>query len=737
MNTLAALYRKTGLPLFGILSVRADTCVIMSWNYCCLMKKNISIAFFLFSLTGSFAQNAVKMDSLTKALTSARDTQKVKIFIALSNECRQVSNYPEALKFGERARTFSDSIAYLDGSAEAGNIIGSVHYEQGNYSKAQASFTKVLELVGKKGNKKITSVTYGSLGTTEFYMGNYAKALEYQLIALRQNEETGNKRGMANCYNRIGNVYLSQVDYKNAMKYYEKALEIFTENGLKKGMAIAYNNIGIIHGYQKEKEKELNCYILSLKLREEIGDRYGIADSRANIGDIYFADKNYSKALEYYFKALAIRKEIAEKLGLASTYNKIATVYTEQYKFDEARNFLTQGLALGNVMQRKETIKDTYKRFSELYSKPGDCKLALEYFKKYTEVKDTLFNAESSKNIAQMQAQYDSEKKDNEIILLNKDKEKQAAVSAAESSRLKFITGSVTTGLLLVLAFAIFVFRSYRQKRFANATLSRAYVQLEQKNQQITDSIFYARRIQQAILPPEKTVKEIFPQSFIFFQPKDIVSGDFYWMEKKGDLVFLALADCTGHGVPGAFMSMIGNTLLNEIVNEKHIYEPSNILHELNTGIIHALHQNDDDLHSQDDGMDISVCVINKNKKEIVFAGAGHHLFMVNDEGPRLIEGDLFPIGKMSGGAKAKFTDQRIEIKNNTSIYLYSDGYTDQFGGERNKKFGSSSFETLLSSVSILGLEEQRQKIELEFSAWKEDRKQTDDVSVVGIRIVG
>jgi len=263
---------------------------------------------------------------------------------------------------------------------------------------------------------------------------------------------------------------------------------------------------------------------------------------------------------------------------------------------------------------------------------------------------------------------------------------------------------------------------------------------VDEKNRIISESINYARRIQEAILPSEKSILREFPESFIYFQPRDVVSGDFYWYSKQNNKSIIAAVDCTGHGVPGAFMSMIGNTLLNEIVNEKKIYQPDQILKNLNEGIINALHQREGNIESQDDGMVISLCAFTppgkgKNSSVFEFAEANQPVYLVNDSKIEEIPGDLDGIGGMLGSADRKFTNHSLKLSKGTTIYMTSDGFPDQFGGEHFRKFSSDRFAKVLLDIQRLGMKRQKEELNVIFNDWKGINKQIDDVLVIGIRI--
>ncbi|MCK4662581.1 MAG: SpoIIE family protein phosphatase [Bacteroidales bacterium] len=281
---------------------------------------------------------------------------------------------------------------------------------------------------------------------------------------------------------------------------------------------------------------------------------------------------------------------------------------------------------------------------------------------------------------------------------------------------------------------AIITLESFRQS-LEQKVIERTKEVVTQK-EKITNSIQYARNIQNAILPSEKAICKITMDYFIFFRPRDIVSGDFYWFSEQNGKLFLAAVDCTGHGVPGAFMSMIGNTLLNEIVNEKKIYTPSKILEKLNASIIYALSQDEKQEHSSDDGMNISLCCIDKTLNEIQISSAIQDVIIINNNEIKTIHGDIYSIGGvLSIKQDAHFTDHIEKIKKGTTIYLFSDGFQDQFNWESKKKFTLKRLKDLLFENRHLKMQEQYKKLVAAFENWKGDFKQVDDVLVMGIKI--
>jgi len=256
---------------------------------------------------------------------------------------------------------------------------------------------------------------------------------------------------------------------------------------------------------------------------------------------------------------------------------------------------------------------------------------------------------------------------------------------------------------------------------------------IEEKNKHITDSIHYAKRIQDATLPDLKLMNHYLKESFVLFKPKDIVSGDFYWIEKKDDEILFAVVDCTGHGVPGAFLSLIGYNSLNKIVNELNITKPSEILEELNKTVYQTLQNNLEYNHIQD-GMDIAICSLNKNTNTLQFAGAYNPLYIVKDDTVKEIKGDKISIGSGENNFNIKFNNHIVQLDKDDCIYLFSDGYADQFGGPKGKKFKYSRFKELLIEMNNLEMKDQGDNLDKTITQWQGDLEQIDDVCVIGVK---
>lgn len=293
-----------------------------------------------------------------------------------------------------------------------------------------------------------------------------------------------------------------------------------------------------------------------------------------------------------------------------------------------------------------------------------------------------------------------------------------------------------TTVLASIRSFnAIMIIESFRQDLEQKVIERTATIQAQQKK--ITDSIMYAEKIQRSILPAKEVISDVFPNSFVLYKPKQVVSGDFYWMYKASDHeIYIAAADCTGHGVPGAFMSMIGTTLLNEIVNSKKILEPSEILKELNKGIIEALTKHSRSEDAQSDGMDISLCRINLDSGVLDISLANHSAMLVRQNELEILEGEMASIGGFFSMMRTPdYTQHTISFQSGDRVYLYSDGIQDQFGGEHSKKFTLTRLKNKIAEIQNIPMSEQAALIDKEITSWMGREEQLDDIVCIGIQL--
>ncbi len=704
------------------------------------MKKIVILCLscILFMMSCFLQAQQVKIDSLIIVLkTAIEDTTKINTLNTLSRQYSNIGDYELALQYAQQALQQSEELIYKQGTGTAYINIGIVYWNKSNFEKALNEFMEALKIWQEMGNKQGMANSFNNIGLVYWNQGNYEMAVDNLLRSLKLWEEIGNKNGIGMAYLNIGNIYLNQSNNEKALEFYYKALKINTETGNKNFLATTLNNIGLIYQSQGNFEKALENQFKALKIREEIKDKKGIAMSYNNIGLIYYEQGLYDKALDNQLKSKILNNEIGNKLGVAVSYTNIGNIYIKQKKFEDALNYNNLALSLCKSIGYKQGMKDTYSSLAELNDKKGDYKQALQYHKLYSDIKDTLLNEQSSEQISEMNAKYDTEKKDKEIIK----KDAEISKQQAETEKQNLQRNAFIIGFALVLILAFFIFKGSRQKQKANKLLEeknnlieKQKQLVEEKNEKITDSINYAKRIQQAILPSEELIKSALPDSFVFFKPKDIVSGDFYWMHAiDNNQVLFAVADCTGHGVPGALMSMMGFNLLEQVVKEHHVYEPAIILNELSKLMMEALKQTDE-LGSKKNGLDIALCKINYQNLELEYAGARNSLYLIRNKILNETKADRMSVG-ISSPRSIHFSNHKIKLEKGDCLYIFSDGYADQKGGGENKKFFYQPFKDLLVDSHVLSMHEQEMKFEKVISEWKGDNEQIDDMLMIGVRI--
>ncbi len=650
---------------------------------------------------------------------------------------KAIKNYQKALKIFEK-------LGDKQGMSGSYINIGIIHRNQSCYNKAIENYQKALKNRKELGDKNGMAACYLGIGVVHSDYGSYDKAISNNLKALKIFEEFGNKKGMASCYGNIGVGYNDQEIYDKSIEYFMKSLKIYEELGHKNGMAACYINIGIIHSNQNSFDNAIKDYQKSLKIYEELGNKNGIASCYTNIGIIHSNNGSYDKAIEYYLKSLKIFEEFGDKKGVASIYGNIASFHI--ILADSSTNIgiggrvahldsaLTYGIKAYDLAVEIGAVPNQNNAAAHLqkaYTKLGRYKEAVKYAEIFITTKDSMFNEDKTKALAEMGAKYESEKKQLEIDKMEKQKEldrKIIEAQHAENRKQLIIIISAITGLIIVLVFSIILLRMFRQKRKANILLSKQKQVIEEKNTEILDSINYAKRIQSAILPPAKVVKEYLKESFILYKPKDIVAGDFYWMEHKDGKVLFAAADCTGHGVPGAMVSVVCNNALNRSVREYGLTEPGQILDKSREIVIQEFEKSDEEVK---DGMDIALCSLNGNKLQ--YAGAHNPLWIIRNGEILVTKANKQPIGKFDN--PVPYTTHSLELQKGDILYIFSDGYVDQFGGEKGKKFKVKAFRELLLGIQDKSMENQRLLIDETFENWRGSLEQIDDVCVIGVKV--
>ncbi len=639
--------------------------------------------------------------------------------------------YPEALKFYHLSLDMHEKVDDRYGVAVAYNNIGLVYKNQGDYDKALDAYMHSYEIFNEINNKKGLANSYNNIGLIYIKRGDISKALESYLESLKIVEEIGDKVTQSSTLNNIGNIYFQQENYAKALEFYEKSLELKRELGDKSGIAVSYSNIGGVYSHQGNYVKALESTLEALKIQEQIGDNKGIITTLNNIGDYYEYQGLYDKSLEYLLRSLRMQEEMGHNDVMPTTLILIGSLYNKKEDYNTALEYFFKALEIAKAKNTSEQIKICYQRIAKTYSLLNNAAQTFEYYNRYNNLKDSLNNEQNNTLIAEMQTRFESERKQKENELLYA----QIQLNEAKAQQRTYLLYTLGGLAILVVLLLGLLYGRYRAKQRINLQLERKNVAINQQKENITSSITYAKRIQDAILPRVETIRSTFPDSFILFQPKEIVSGDFYWFAKKKNEVYLAAVDCTGHGVPGAFMSMIGNDLLNQIINVQNISETGLILNNLHEDVQSALKQ--EDQSGNHDGMDIALCKINIKTNELDFASANRVLYLYKNSKEDLVEikGDTKSIGGLIAMGKRDYTNYKVRLGKGDSFYIFSDGLTDQFGGPEGKKFGPKNLKAFIYNNIDKPMEEQGNLLLEKTGEWRNGYEQVDDILVIGIRV--
>jgi serine phosphatase RsbU (regulator of sigma subunit) len=652
-------------------------------------------------------------------------------YLNIGNYNARSGNYESALNYYSKALKFLEIINDKLG-------IGSCYQNMGYIKSAQSDFPGAIQygikgtkITEEAGNKQASANGYANIGVAYFQLGNYLEALTNFYKALHLREEINDKLGTAAAFDNIGCVLYEQGKYRESLIYQYNALNIRKEKGDKSGIAFAYNSIANIYTKQKKYKDALSYLFQSIDIRNEIGDKEGIALSYTDIGNNYFQQHKINEALNFYLKGLFQSTEIGNKVIMVNTSNGIGSAYEANKNYVQANKYYEKALNLAKEIKYKQGISDAYRKLASVNEKTKNFSQALIYNRLYTVLKDSLLGEESVKQTAELNARYETDKKEKEILLLIKDQElKDKTLKEQRLVRIGLISG---LGLFLALSFLLF--NRYRFKQRANLILEKQKQEIHQKNKQITDSIDYAKTIQEAILPDDEKLRSVFPEYFILYKPKAIVSGDFYWVGKKDNKIICAVADCTGHGVPGAFMSLLGHNILENVIQRENAVDPGSILTALNKEIVIRFSKGKE-RETVKHVMDIAIIGIDAFNKQLQYAGAKNSLYLVRNNTLIEIKADKQSTGIVSKDhTEVHYTNHKQKLQNGDLLYMFSDGFPDQKGGPDKKKFFYQQFKDLLVSIHHLPVKEQHLQLDSVIVNWIGDGEQVDDILVMGIKI--
>lgn len=525
-----------------------------------------------------------------------------------------------------------------------------------------------------------------------WFRGEYEKAFNLAFESLKVTEQA-QKVGMA--WNNFGLAvfYFDTKDFENSKKQYQKSLDIFTTLDHEYGKARAINGLGTVAIVQNRINEALPLLEYAAAIYRKMGHYAGLSRAATDMGVLEKTNANYAKAVSHLKESVELRKEIKHTQGLITSYTELGETYLMMKDHVSALEHLEKGLELALEVKIQQKQMRLHKLMYDTFKELNNTELALQHFEKYFEVKSQILSDEAANNIKKVQTRFEKEKSEKEAEL----------------------------------------------ERFKNVELKKANTIIEQKNKDITDSINYAKRIQLGILPPKEILDKCFNNYFVLYKPKDIVSGDFYWAVEQTDsktkenVSIIASVDCTGHGVPGAFMSMLGNTLLNQTITNPNVRTAADVLNYLN----HKLPENLKATGGEEnirDGMDMSLCIFDFKNGRMQFAGANNSCWIIRDNQIIELKGDKQAISASTDLEKKDFVNQVFDLKKNDFIYLFTDGFADQFGGPNEKKFSYKRLRELLISNNGKSGQQQKELLDSAFEKWRGTLEQIDDVCIIGIK---
>lgn len=731
-----------------------------------LQKAYIFIVLFFLPLA-SFAQ--INDDLQISTTTEVSKVEYANSLVRIAQDYYDSNDTENAIRYSNLAIKACEEVGMLNEIASLILYLGELHRIEGDYAESLKFLYLSIEHFKALNNVLDEAFALNQIGSIYRLQGNYSGALELFFNALSLYDIAQDSSGKANSLNSIGVVYFYQENFPKALQYYMKSLEIEKVLGTEYGVSISYINIGEVHKNMGNYDEALDYFLKSLVLAkkheglDKEGDSVGILYNE--IGSIYIALNDYYLSESYLYKALSIFEKLNNHQRLAECEIYIGQLAFARNKFSQAQSHFIQALEHAKIISAIDLSAEAHKFLSQVYEKQNNLPKAFSHFKSYKNARDIIFNEDNMKRMVQTEMLYNFEKERHKSQI---EQAKRDVIAHEKASRQRLLQNLLLLVLGILIIGMLMVYIAYKNKQKANIKLAsqqniilekneeliqqqeeiltqRDEIEsknnilensqriIEAKNDRIISSIEYAQTIQQAILPNSEHLKKFFPNHAVLFMPKDIVSGDFYWVSNIDNILFAAVVDCTGHGVPGALMSVIGNTLLNQIVNEWRTHSPALVLELMHKQVRKALKQ-DVTTSKGHISMDVCLLAIDLKDNRATFAGASRPLFVVSDGRVQKIAGDPRSVGGFQREDKRYFTNHQIDISKPVTLYLTSDGYTDQMD-DNFKKIGQRRFVELLHEIDGKPSDIQEQALLNVLKKHQNKQEQIDDICVFGIKL--
>ncbi len=667
---------------------------------------------------------------------------------------RNKGNIDSALIYYNKSLVIRSKIFDSIGMAKSIENIGILYTNIFQFDSAISFFNRSLNIRKNINDVQGIANTLSSIAVIYSSRGDTKMSLDYNMKSLNIYNSINDFQGSANVLHNIGGIYSSANEIEKAISSYQKSSYFFSKINDKIGYSNNLMSIGVLQLNQKNDNDGLKNLELCKKIKQEIGDVQGTAMAMAAIGGKYFKDEKYDVALHYLDSAKLMSEQIRDFKNLANVLSIVGELYIKTGNFNKAEDALKRAY---NLLKEQNSLTDLQLNVHllyKLYTMKSNDKQALFFLTEYYKLKDSLNNDINKKAILKSQYQIEYQTKALADSLKTNEEKKITKLQLKQEETIRY---ALYSGLALVLLFSIFMVNRFqvtkKQKQIIELKEKETQRQneiitiqkhlVEEKHKEISDSINYAERIQRSFLATKEILDSNLPDYFILFKPKDVVSGDFYWsgtiQEPKGCNKFvLVTADSTGHGVPGAIMSLLNITSLEKAI-ETH-KNPADILNATRETIIDRL-KKDGSADGGKDGMDCSLLCFDFENGKLCIAAANNPVWITRSSEIGVLETtmieikpDKMPVGKHDKQDQS-FTQQEIDLRKGDVIYTLTDGYPDQFGGERGKKFMSKNLKELLLKNTGLPMHQQKVILESTLKDWMGGAEQIDDITLIGIKI--
>lgn len=707
------------------------------------MFKKIFIFCLVIAATSSVFSQKRKIDSLRSMyFSSVHDTVKLQ---ALNDLIWPIyaNNTPDSgIKYGHIAIELAEKNNALYKLIVAYRRLAICYTNIGNYKLGLKYHNESFDLATKLKSDKDIGIAVGNIGAVYMDLGDGPKALDYNLKSIELKERMKDYSSVQNNYYNVAVIYKDLGEFDKALEAAQKSVRISKVLKNDVSLGAAYAGLGMVYKSRKEYDKAQYHYRLAIEANLKSDNLHDLSNSLSNMGSLYNELKQYDSAIYYLTKSIDVSKKINFKSSYANGLGNLAFSMVRLKKYNEAIKYCKESIkadpdGLGNA-------EFSYGLLADSYREVGNFKDAYFAQTLRNTLRDSLEKINRNRDLVKLELKYDYDKRAvaDSVKFAEQEKVNMAEVNVANARLEKEKTAryALIIGLIALCVFSYFIFTRFKLIQKQNVIIHEQRIEtenqkhlIEEKQKEILDSINYAKRIQYALLASDTTLNEHLPEYFVFFKPKDVVSGDFYWATNTPEGFIYITADCTGHGVPGAFMSLLNISKLSETINEKRIYTPDKILNNVRAEIIAALNPYGSTEESKD-GMDAVLCKLDLKKMKLQYSAANNAFYILRNNELIICKADKLSVGKGHNDALS-FTFHEFDLKKGDTIYTFTDGYADQFGGAFGKKYKYKQLEELLIANSSKTMAQQKTILENSLEAWKGSLEQVDDVCIIGVRI--